>query len=162
MPRYEYKPSTSGDPHILICAIHAGVEHGTASIARAVYRVLDPATTGLFVDWNPVHITSTVYHHPVFDIAVRHYDTVISIHGMTGYGHAIFVGGRDEALIRRIRSGLGATVIPPVHLAGEHPSNIVNRGASGAGVQLEIDVSLLRGLPPELFAATLANSIRTR
>jgi phage replication-related protein YjqB (UPF0714/DUF867 family) len=141
--RFEYKPPTSERFDYLICAIHAGVEHGTADVARAIHAA-NPDTTGLFIDWNPTHVTSTVYFHPVFDTVVRHYNSVISIHGMNGYGHQVFVGGRDHAVVSSLRQQLGAHKAPPAHLAGTHPLNVANRGYSGAGVQIEIDVIRLR------------------
>jgi phage replication-related protein YjqB (UPF0714/DUF867 family) len=143
MRRFEYTPPKSDRFNYLICAIHAGVEHGTAAIARAIHA-MDPTTTGLFIDWDPVHVTSTAYFHPVFDTVVRHYNSVVSIHGMDGYGRQVFVGGRNLPLVRSIRGALGAHTPPPAHLAGTHPLNVANRGASGVGVQVEIDVSILQ------------------
>ena len=141
---FEYKPPTSERFNYLICAIHAGVEHGTADVARHIHGI-DPVTTGLFIDWNSIHVTSTAYFHPVFDTVVRHYNSVISIHGMApGQGATMFVGGRDHATVRYLRQQLGAPTHPPTHLAGTHPLNVANRGASGAGVQIEIDVNHLR------------------
>ena len=141
--RFEYIPPTSDRFNYLICAIHAGVEHGTASLAHSMHA-LDSATTGLFIDWNPKHVTSTVYFHPVFDTVVRHYNSVISIHGMTGYGQPVYVGGRDRTMVHALRKALNAPTSPPAHLAGTHPLNVANRGFSGAGVQIEIDTTQLR------------------
>lgn len=142
---FEYHPPTSEHFEYLICAIHAGVEHGTGDFARAIRRQMGSESVGLFIDWSPVHVTSTDYFHPVFDTVVRHYNSVVSIHGMRPcQGPSIYVGGRDHATVRYLRQQLGAHTAPPPHLAGTHPLNVANRGYSGAGVQIELALPYLR------------------
>jgi phage replication-related protein YjqB (UPF0714/DUF867 family) len=125
-------------PEFLICAIHAGVEGGTAELAADLHA-LAPDRAGLFLDARPRHVTSRVYADPLFNSIVGRYTRVISIHGMRGTAlPPVFVGGGDETLARRIRTALGepADRIPPRHLAGVHPRNVANRGVR-PGIQLE-------------------------
>lgn len=139
----EYIPATAKFD-ILICAIHAGSEIGTGDVAREIHA-LCPSNTGLYVHSCPRHITSHGFHEPLFDIAVRRYKTVISIHGMHSGSQTFHVGGRNRRLVSKLRAALGEplTKEPLPHLAGVHDMNIVNRGATGAGVQIEIYYPLL-------------------
>lgn len=124
-------------PAVLICAIHAGVEDGTAELAAAIHA-LAPDSAGLFLDTRRRHITSRRYADPLFDRIVSRYDRVVSIHGMRDGTVPVYVGGGDTALARRIRTALGepAGRVPPRHLAGIHPDNVANRAAR-PGIQLE-------------------------
>lgn len=159
----EYVPPTAKFD-VLICAIHAGVEIGTGDVAREIHASC-PSHAGLYVHSCPRHITSRVFHEPLFDIAVRRYKTVISIHGMRTGSQMIHVGGRDRRMVRKLRAALGQPLDrePPPHLAGKHATNVVNRGADGAGVQIEIHYPLLfeacplRSWLARVIAETLIN-----
>lgn len=125
-------------PEFLICAIHAGVEDGTAELAAAIHA-LAPDRAGLFLDTHRRHITSRRYADPLFNGIVAQYDRVISVHGMRDSGPvSVYVGGGDTGLARRVRAALGEPVgrTPPRHLAGVHPDNVANRGIR-RGLQLE-------------------------
>jgi phage replication-related protein YjqB (UPF0714/DUF867 family) len=125
-------------PDFLICAIHGGIENGTAELAADLHA-LAPDRAGLFLDMRPQHVTSRVYADPLFSGIVGKYTRVISIHGMRGTAlPPVFVGGGDEPLARHIRTALGepANRAPPRHLAGVHPQNVANRGVR-PGIQLE-------------------------
>lgn len=128
----------------LVIAIHAGYEIGTADVARRIHAAC-PARTGLYIHWCPNHITSAIYHEPLFDTIVRHYKTVISIHGMRSTEQIAHIGGRDRRRVLALREALGLPVRrePPPHLRGLQRSNVVNRAASGAGVQVELSYPLL-------------------
>jgi phage replication-related protein YjqB (UPF0714/DUF867 family) len=125
-------------PDFLICAIHAGVEDGTAELAADLHALI-PDHAGLFLDVNRRHITSRQYADPLFNSIVGQYGRVISFHGMLDSTVPVYVGGGDAALARRIRVALGepARRSPPRHLAGIHPENVANRGRN-TGIQLEL------------------------
>jgi phage replication-related protein YjqB (UPF0714/DUF867 family) len=143
MPIIEYVPPTARFD-ILICAIHAGPERGTGDVARLIHAAC-PANTGLYVHSCGKHITSATFHEPLFDIAVRQYKTVISIHGMRSTDQIAYVGGRAKPLVRQLRQALGLSLNrePPPHLRGLQQSNVVNRGQLGAGIQVEISYPIL-------------------
>ena len=84
-------------------------------------------------------VTSHLFSEPLFVTIVEQYRCVISIHGMNTINPIVWVGGRDTRLVKQFRSamGLGAQR-PPANLRGVHPMNVVNRGSSHKGVQLEI------------------------
>jgi phage replication-related protein YjqB (UPF0714/DUF867 family) len=148
-------------PDFLICAIHAGVEDGTAELAAALHA-LAPDRAGLFLDTRPRHVTSRRYADTLFDSVVGQYGRVISFHGMLDGSVPVYVGGGDTALARRIRVALGepARRVPPRHLAGVHPQNVANRGQY-PGIQLEFaadyrsPASPLHGWIVRRLAATL-------
>ena len=139
----EYIPPTARFD-ILVCAIHAGPEKGTGDIARRIHAAC-PENTGLYVHNCAVHVTSAEFHEPLFDIAVRQYKTVISIHGMGSRDYIAYIGGRAVPLVKKLRTALGLPInaIPPPHLRGIQLSNVVNRGSSGKGVQVEVSLPLL-------------------
>lgn len=143
MPITEYIPPTA-QFDILVTAIHAGYEKGTGDVARRIHAAC-PQRTGLYVHSCGKHITSAEFHEPLFDIAVRRYKTVISIHGMRSTDYIAYVGGRAVTLSKKLRTALGLPLNakPPPHLRGLQQTNVVNRGATGAGVQVEISYPLL-------------------
>lgn len=129
---------------MLVIAIHAGYEIGTADVARRIHAAC-PRNVGLYVHWCPNHITSAEFHEPLFDTVVRHYKTVISIHGMQSTAQIAHIGGRDRSHVKRLRAALGLPMTrePPRHLRGTQLTNVVNRAAGAAGVQVEISYPLL-------------------
>jgi phage replication-related protein YjqB (UPF0714/DUF867 family) len=149
----------------LVIAIHAGYEIGTADVARRIHAAC-PARAGLYIHWCPNHITSAIFHEPLFDTVVRHYKTVISIHGMRSTDQIAHVGGRDRRRVLRLRKALGLPLRqePPPHLRGLQDTNVVNRGSDDAGVQVEISYPLLfkacplRNWIADRIAATLMTS----
>jgi phage replication-related protein YjqB (UPF0714/DUF867 family) len=92
----------------------------------------------------------------------------VAIHGAKGKRAVVFVGGLDAALKDLLRDRLtaaGFVVADPVDpdLEGTSTRNICNRGASGAGAQLEITRGLREALTdrtdpqaPERLAAFAA------
>lgn len=143
-----YTPATRHHD-VLVVAIHAGYEVGTGAIARQIHARCR-GQAGLYIYTSPHHVTSSVFREPVFDTVVRHYRTVISIHGMRNTEQIAHIGGRDRRSVQRLRAilGLPLQVDPPCHLAGIHPDNVVNRAASSAGVQVEISYPLLFAASP--------------
>jgi phage replication-related protein YjqB (UPF0714/DUF867 family) len=137
----EYKRAT-GPRRFLICAIHAATEPGTAAFATSL-AAADPIHRGLYIFHGP-RVTSTEFRERLFDQIVKSYDVVVSIHGMLNTRVPVFVGGRNRTLVQKLRRHLGIPEAPPTHLSGCNPNNIVNRGMSGRGLQLEL-------APPALY-----------
>jgi phage replication-related protein YjqB (UPF0714/DUF867 family) len=140
-----------------ICALHGGLEQGTAEIAETAaaaaaasfYAVVQPDD----LRW---HVPSHRYD-PALSSGLRSFlsgiDFVISVHGFGGVRDAddrwttALLGGTNRELAAELAGTLTATLphyrwiadldaMPP-HLRGLHPANPVNRVAFG-GVQLEL------------------------
>jgi phage replication-related protein YjqB (UPF0714/DUF867 family) len=125
-------------PDVLICAIHASVEPGTGDIARAIHSYCQ-GKAGVYICYGTPHVTSHLFGEPLFNTIVSQYNRVISIHGMATTTPIAWIGGRDKQLVRRLQTAMGLGIQhPPTHLRGVHPHNVVNRGASHKGVQVEI------------------------
>lgn len=123
---------------VLICAIHASVEPGTGDVARAVHAACR-GHAGLYICYDNNHVTSHEFREPLLNTIVGQYKRVISIHGMDADTPIAWIGGRDTQLVKRLREAMGLGVQkPPAHLRGVHPLNIVNRGSTHKGVQVEI------------------------
>lgn len=148
------------------CALHGGLEQGTAEIAAAAaaaagascYAVVQP-------DGFRWHVPSHRYdpaHSPALDAFVNGVETVISVHGFGGVRDApdrwttALLGGTNRDLACELGSRL-ARALPgyrwivdldeiPRHLRGLHPDNPVNRPAAG-GVQLELPPRVRRPGP---------------
>lgn len=143
----------------LVAAPHGGrAEPHTARIARAIagrshsLYVFETLSPGL-------HITSHRFKEPrVVDQALRH-SKVLTVHGCNNQRSTsidIFVGGLDSTLrdgvIRELRqAGFAAAV--DTWTPGRAQGNICNGGASGAGVQLEINRRLRNRLGSQQGAA---------
>jgi phage replication-related protein YjqB (UPF0714/DUF867 family) len=140
-----------------VCALHGGLEQGTAEIAGAVaarsgaslYAVVQPEGFRWHVPshrYDPAHSGGLrAFLHAV--------DTVISVHGFGGLRGAAdrwttaLLGGSNRALAVELATALEAALPQyrwvaeldaiPRHLRGVHPSNPVNRVRDG-GVQLEL------------------------
>jgi phage replication-related protein YjqB (UPF0714/DUF867 family) len=166
------------------CALHGGLEQGTAEIAAAAaeaagvsfYAVVQPDN----LRW---HIPSHRYD-PVCSPALRefvaHVDVVISVHGFGGIRDAddrwttALLGGSNRELAHDLGARLTGALpeyrwvtdldIIPSHLRGMHPNNPVNRVAQG-GVQLELPPRVRRAGDAfdalvNVLAATAADGTR--
>ena len=143
--------------HVVIAAPHGGaIEPGTSEVARALAG--EDLSYYLFEGRKPnrnaeLHITSTNFDEPQCLRLVATGALVVTVHGEASDEPVVFLGGRNTELasLRLALSGSGFAVRthanPALH--GRDPSNIVNRGSSGAGVQLELS----RGLRKQLFAS---------
>ncbi len=156
----EYTPPTQKFD-ILICAIHATVEPGTADIAREIHAA-GGHRCGLYIHWDKQHVTSRMFDDPLFDTVVRQYKTVISIHGMSSTDQIAHIGGLDKPAIRKLRQALRLPLnkVPPAHLRGTQIWNVANRAASRMGVQVEISYQIrhkssLRSWMAQTIARTL-------
>lgn len=157
----EYTPPTQSFD-VLICAIHAGVEIGTADVAREIHATCGNRC-GLYIHWDRQHITSHLFAEPLFDTVVRQYKTVISLHGMRSTDQIAHIGGLYKRAIYALRRALGLPVrkAPPAHLRGEQDWNVVNRASSGMGVQVEISYPILHDASPlrSWLAQTIARTL---
>lgn len=149
-----------------ICALHGGLEQGTAEIAEAAatasgasfYAVVQPED----LRW---HVPSHRYD-PALSDGLRAFlasiDIVISVHGFGGVRDAddrwttALLGGTNRELAVDLAGAL-TQALPqyrwiadldsmPRHLRGLHPANPVNRVAQG-GVQLELPPRVRRSGP---------------
>src|SRR4051812_31992284 len=140
-----------------ICALHGGLEQGTAEIAgtaatmsgSSFYAVVQPGN----LRW---HVPSH-YYDPALSDGLRAFlagiDVVISVHGFGGVRGAddrwttALLGGTNRELAADLATALTGALPAyrwiadldgmPRHLRGLHPSNPVNRVLRG-GVQLEL------------------------
>lgn len=136
--------------------IHGGnIELGTTEITRMLagsefsfYAFVGKKTEEESAD---LHITSSHFDEPKCLALVSKSEVVISIHGKSGEGEFVMVGGLDGELIKKISDSLknagfetrGATE----DVNGNSPKNICNKCLSKKGVQLEIS----RGLRERLL-----------
>jgi phage replication-related protein YjqB (UPF0714/DUF867 family) len=149
-----------------ICALHGGLEQGTAEIAEAAatasgasfYAVVQPDD----LRW---HVPSHRYD-PALSDGLRAFlaaiDVVISVHGFGGVRDAddrwttALLGGTNRELAADLAGAL-TRALPQyrwiadldsmaMHLRGLHPANPVNRVAQG-GVQLELPPRVRRAGP---------------
>jgi phage replication-related protein YjqB (UPF0714/DUF867 family) len=139
------------------CALHGGLEQGTAEIAEASARA---AGASLYAVVQPDDLRWHVPSHrydpaasPALATFVHAVDVVISVHGFGGVRDAddrwttALLGGGNRALARDLQRRLSAALPGyrwiadldgiPRHLRGLHPHNPVNRVRDG-GVQLEL------------------------
>ena len=160
---------------ILIVAPHGGkIEPVTCKIAEALagtdwsyYCFVGLYGEGEDEESLRVHVTSTRFNEPRLGAMLTTADTVIAIHGADEMEEAFtMVGGLDAPLVTRVVKALrdaGFVVQKPRKgLEGVHKDNIINRGESGAGVQLEFSLMLRQEMreSPELLAKCV-NAIRS-
>lgn len=162
------------------CALHGGLEQGTAEVARAaaaaaeasLYAVVQP-------DGFRWHVPSHRYdpaHSRALAAFVGGVDTVISVHGFGGVRDApdrwttALLGGSNRDLAAELGSRLTAALPGyrwisdldeiPRHLRGLHPDNPVNRPSAG-GVQLELPPRIRRaGSDYDRLVSVLASVAR--
>ena len=159
-----------------VCALHGGLEQGTAEIADAVarasgssfYAVVQPDD----LRW---HIPSHQYDVEASDVLaafLARVEVVISVHGFGGLRGAddrwitSLLGGTNRDLADKTANALQRAlpqyhwitdleVIPP-HLRGMHPRNPVNIAPRG-GVQIELPPRVRRaGADYDNLVTTLA------
>jgi phage replication-related protein YjqB (UPF0714/DUF867 family) len=137
----------------VVVALHGGgIEPKTGEIAREIagkefsfYCFRGLKTRGNF----DLHITSSKFDEPRCLALVKKHRWVVTIHGCDKEGEQVYLGGLDEALIQEMASALTAVGIrakrPRQEYSGARPTNICNRGLTGAGVQFELSRSFRRG-----------------
>ena len=90
-------------------------------------------------------------------------DQVVTIHGCGLKGSRLLVGGLDEVLKKRLHDafmkvGLESELTGHSFPAAE-PRNICNMGATGAGVQLELTMTLRQSATQTDALATIVRSV---
>jgi len=160
---------------IAVIAPHGGyIEPGTSQIAEAI-----AADTLSFYSFEglkkgrphgDLHITSSKFDEPQGVALVGSAVAVVAIHGRANDGSpTIWMGGRDEkmrdAIMAALKSAGFSATFDPGHLPGLNPNNICNRSRNGAGVQLELPLSLrgqLEANPEQMtaFASAVRNVVK--
>lgn len=150
---------------ILVAAPHGGaIEPGTSELATLVagaehslylFEGLRCAANG------ELHITSSQFDEPrALDMALK-VRTVLTIHGCRDLGPVAYLGGIDRDLRDRVATELRAigifTQSAGHRFRAESRTNICNRGALGAGVQIELSP----GLRDPIRMPELAYAIRS-
>ena len=137
----------------VVIAIHGGgIEPGTSEVAEGIagddlsfYAFVGIKSTGNAA----LHIRSTRFREPQCIALVAASPRAISIHGEDSERQVVFLGGRDAAMLNRLRdslmaSGFSVETHGSPGLQGCDEANICNRGKSGCGVQLELSNALRR------------------
>ncbi|MGH8624305.1 MAG: poly-gamma-glutamate hydrolase family protein [Gammaproteobacteria bacterium] len=146
-----------GRSGIAILAPHGGrIERGTTPIADAIAG--QEHTFYSFEGLKPelaqnrgLHITSDRFDEPRALFAVTRAHRVITIHGAKGLEPAVYLGGLDTALRRRVltllsEAGFVAADDPSPTRQGRGATNICNRGRTGKGLQIELTLGLRKRL----------------
>lgn len=135
---------------VIVLAPHGGrLENHTDTIAEAVAREdfsLYCFRSRLGRQGPNLHITSHRFDDPDCVAMVAAHHCAVAIHGCSVAGQRVLLGGRDENLIENLarsltQAGIRTDVTGHAY-PGTHPNNIVNRSASGMGVQIEMSMRL--------------------
>lgn len=145
-----------GPSGVAVIAPHGGgIEPGTMELAEAIAGSAHSlyCFEGIKRARNSdLHIPSGYFDEPVGVDMVGRSRTVIALHGCKGHEEAVYIGGLNIDLGKKIRlslirAGFSAGLSPRAELAGKNAKNICNRCLSGKGVQLEIS----KGLRKKMF-----------
>jgi phage replication-related protein YjqB (UPF0714/DUF867 family) len=150
---------------VAVIAPHGGrIEDGTSEIARAIAAddfnlyLLEGMRPSL--NYRTLHLTSHRFDEPECLALIRQCPLVVAIHGCAGREQQVLLGGRDLALKDRLAAALAAESLVALGAGHAYPAvredNVCNRGARGAGVQLEITHPLRRSMQ----AVRLAVAVR--
>ncbi len=139
---------------IAIIAPHGGsIERRTSYIARAIagdefnlylFEGLDESGS-----FDTLHLTSHRFDEPSCVALISKCFVVVAVHGFSGEGQAVMLGGLDERLkqhigVRMCRAGIDVKLDGHPY-PGLHVNNICNRGRTGRGVQLELSDGIRGG-----------------
>lgn len=141
---------------VVILAPHGGgIEPGTSELACAVaggdysLYVFDSLKKDFSAE---LHLTSTRFDDPACLHLLKKATTVLALHGCLEETPLVYVGGLDQSLVQGLLKSLRQagfrTLLDGTHHAGRSPRNLCNRGATRAGVQLELS----NGLRTQMFA----------
>jgi phage replication-related protein YjqB (UPF0714/DUF867 family) len=155
---------------IVVLAPHGGrLENHTDAIAEAVAH--EDFSLYCFRSWlgrqGPnLHITSHRFDDPDCVAMVAAHRWAVAIHGCSAAGERVFLGGRDERLVEDLAHSLSQsgirTEVAGHRYPGKHPNNIVNRSASGMGVQLELSMPLRRSVTARHFVSAVRTVLLAR
>lgn len=152
----------------VILAPHGGsIEAFTSDIARGIageecslYLFEGLLRAGNFAS---LHLPSERFDEPGCLQMLADCDRVVSVHGCSVAGEAVFIGGRDRALGEAVAARLQAEGIvcqdAAEKLAGQDPRNICNRGRAGQGVQLEVSLELRRSPRRKFLVAAVRQAL---
>ena len=152
----------------MVLAPHGGsIEAFTSDIARGIageeyglYLFEGLLRAGNFAS---LHLPSERFDEPVCLQMLADCDRVVSVHGCSVAGEAVFIGGRDRALGEAVATRLRAEGIvcqdAAEKLAGQDPRNICNRGQAGQGVQLEVSLELRRSPRRKFLVAAVRQAL---
>ena len=142
---------------IAIIAPHGGrIERGTSELARAIagadfdLYLFEGCLPSL--NFETLHLTSHHFDEPRCLSMISGCHTVLAIHGVADPGELALLGGRDVVLAGALADSMYArgvrARISGHRYPGRDARNLCNRGAKGAGVQIELS-DRLRGGPLE-------------
>ena len=152
----------------MVLAPHGGsIEAFTSDIARGIageeyglYLFEGLLRAGNFAS---LHLPSERFDEPGCLQMLADCDRVVSVHGCSVAGEAVFIGGRDRALGEAVATRLRAEGIvcqdAAEKLAGQDPRNICNRGRAGQGVQLEVSLELRRSPRRKFLVAAVRQAL---
>lgn len=140
---YKIKIEDRGTDFVIL-GIHGGeIEPGTEEVVRAIAE--EDISYYLFLGTDRTqHITSPNFDEPNCLHLLSRCKEAISIHGKSGDGEFVMLGGLDSDLISKAEQTLcehGFSVIQTT-FDGKQESNICNRGSSGKGLQIEMSRKL--------------------
>lgn len=158
--RLQNRPGTT----VVIAPHGGGIERGTSEIAEAIAR--DDLSFYVFKGMRQsgnreLHIASTRFDEPRCIALVTASPRAIAVHGEDSREETAFLGGRDEAMLNRLRDSLvgeGFNVQTHKKLQGRHEANICNRVQSKRGVEMELS----KGLRSSFFQSLTRHGCRTR
>ncbi|MFA7329885.1 MAG: poly-gamma-glutamate hydrolase family protein [Candidatus Delongbacteria bacterium] len=157
---------------VLVLAPHGGrIERGTAEIARAIAgrEFSYYAFLGISPSHNQrLHLTSHHFDEPRALRLTAGHEIVLAVHGCGSGGgqEHVYLGGLDHGLRDELARALAAAGFQATSAGhawrGEDPANICNRGARGAGVQLELTQELRDSERLPLFVDTVRRVLLER
>lgn len=137
---------------VVVAPHGGGIEPGTSELAAAIagYDLSFYVFNGIKSAGNSeLHITSTRFDEPRCLALITASPRAIAIHGEDSEEEVVFLGGRDEEILPRLRDSLvskGFSVETHENpaLQGRDSANICNRTDRGLGVQMELSKGLRR------------------
>ncbi|WP_411846038.1 poly-gamma-glutamate hydrolase family protein [Roseibacillus persicicus] len=164
--RIEYENRESP---ISIVAPHGGkIEPQTSEVARMIagsdfnlylFEGIKPAK-----NFSRLHITSARFDEPRCLEMVSSSRRVVCVHGCSGNGEEVYLGGLDNALLDLLQAALtesGVDVVLDGHpWPGKNQTNICNRGITKQGVQIELSKGFRESGNLERLAEVVAKCCR--
>ncbi|MGC8491647.1 MAG: poly-gamma-glutamate hydrolase family protein [Syntrophobacteraceae bacterium] len=153
--------SRAGSTGVVLLCIHGGgIEPGTSEIAEGIAGGDHTfyALEGMKTSRNKtLHITSTAFDEPRGIEIVSNSQMVLSIHGCSEPGEAIYPGGLNPTFRERIaqklaENGFETIVEKNSRFGGIDPRNVCNLCGRGMGVQIEVSRGLRRRMFQDLTA----------
>jgi len=167
---YDLRTVHRDGAQVVVIAPHGGgIEPETAKIAKAIAGADFSlyCFKGIKRKGNArLHITSHNFDEPdCLSLLARH-EWVLAIHGCGEDGERAFLGGRDKPLVENLSKALRAVGINAEtsghQYAGNHPRNICNRNARGAGAQFELSLPFRRGNRVPAFVIAVRDVLAKR